>query len=161
MDQAHPDEIETEPTLKDKYLRALANLDNLQKRTRKDVEIARDQGEASILLALLPILDDFQRALEWDANDDVSRAQAREGWELVFRKFGTMLDGLNVEGFESVGKKFNAELMEAIAEVPAMLPAGTVVGEIERGYKRGDKLLRPARVAVAVTMPQEKRDDEP
>lgn len=154
-------ETETTENLQDKYLRALAALDNLRKRTNKDVAAARDQGETAILLALLPVLDDFRRALEWDANPDVSREQAREGWELVFRKFGAMLDGLDVAAFESVGQKFTAELMEAVSQVPVkMLPAGTVIGEIERGYKRGDRLLRPARVAVS-TLAEEESDVEP
>lgn len=154
-------ETDTPETLQDKYLRALANLENLRKRTSKEVAAARDQGETAILLSLLPVLDDFQRALEWDANSDVSREQAREGWELVFRKFGVMLDGLGVAGFESVGQQFTAELMEAVSQVPIkMLPAGTVVGEVEKGYKRGGRLLRPARVAVS-TLAQEESDVEP
>lgn len=154
-------ETDTPETLQDKYLRALANLENLRKRTAKDVTTARDQGETAILLSLLPVLDDFQRALEWDANPDVSREQAREGWELVFRKFGAMLDGLGVAAFESVGQKFTAELMEAVSQVPVkMLPPGTVVGEVEKGYKRGDRLLRPARVAVS-TLAKEESDVEP
>lgn len=154
-------ETETPESLHDKYLRALASLENLRKRTTKDVAAARDQGETAILLALLPVLDDFQRALEWDANPDVNREQAREGWELVFRKFGNMLEGLGVAAFESVGQKFTAELMEAVSQVPVkMLPAGTVVGEVEKGYKRGDRLLRPARVAVS-TLAQEEPDVDP
>lgn len=161
MDQIIETETESTASLHDKYLRALASLENLRKRTVKDVAAARDQGETAILLELLPVLDDFKRALEWDANPDVSRMQAREGWELVFRKFGAMLDGLGVAAFESVGQKFTADLMEAVSQVPMKaLPAGTVIGEVEKGYKRGDRLLRPARVAVS-TLAKEESDVEP
>jgi molecular chaperone GrpE len=142
----------------DKYLRALANLDNLQKRTRKDVELARDQAEAEVILAFLPLIDDFRRALEADADPALTREQARQGYELVFRKFGSILENLEVKGFEAIGQRFTGELMEAITQVPTRaLPAGTVVGQIEQGFTRRGKLLRAAKVAVA----KEDGDDEP
>lgn len=139
-----------EPDYRDKYLRALAELENLRKRTAKDLVAARDQGENRAIAEFLPIIDDFQRALEYDATAAVSHAQAREGWQLVFQKLGQVLDRLEVLGVESVGRKFTAELMEAVTQIsaPALAP-GTVVAQLEPGYTRRGKLLRAAKVAVA------------
>jgi molecular chaperone GrpE len=135
---------------KDKYLRALADLENLRKRTQREVAAAHDQAENHAISEFLPLVDDFKRALEWDANTDVTRDQAREGWQLVFKKLGQVLERLEIQGFESVGRSFTADLMEAVTQVSVpTLPAGTVVDELEQGFTRRGKLLRPAKVTVA------------
>lgn len=145
-----PDPVPVPVDYKDKYLRALADLENLRKRTQREIAEAHDHVENAAISAFLPLVDDFKRALEWDANTDVTREQAREGWQLVFQKLGHVLDGLEIKGFESVGQTFTAELMEAITQVSVpTLPPGTVVEQIEQGFTRRGKLLRAAKVAVA------------
>lgn len=150
--------------LRDKYLRALADLDNLSKRARRDADAARDEGEAHVARAFLPLVDDLRRALEFvrDADGETLKEQVLSGLALIKGKFLHTLAQLQIEGFESQGKQFAAELMEAIAEVPTnLLPAGTVVAELEQGFKRRGKLLQPSRVAVAVPEPKVEDGDEP
>lgn len=136
-----------------KYLRALAELENLRKRTQKEVAQARDQGEAYVAQAILPIIDDFQRALEaiTTVKGRNAKEQIREGMVLVFSKLTATLRQLEVEGFASKGQAFTYELMEAVAQVPTReLAPGTVVAELEQGFTRKGKLLRPAKVSVAI-----------
>lgn len=143
----------------DKYLRCMADLENLRKRKAKEVEDAREQGEAYAASVFLPIIDDFQRAMEAMSKPRARKKDILKGLNLVFEKFGTLLEQLSIEGFESEGQKFTYDLMEAISQVPTRdaLP-GTVVQQIERGYTRKGRLLRPAKVAVAVEM--EAGDDD-
>lgn len=148
------DPVPDTDSYKDKYFRALADLENLRKRTQREIAAARDQVENSAISEFLPLVDDFKRALEWDANTDVTRDQAREGWQLVFKKLGQTLERLDIQGFEAVGRSFTADLMEAVTQVSVpTLPAGTVVDQLEQGFTRRGKLLRPARVTVAAKEP--------
>ena len=142
--------IEIDDT-QDKYLRALASLENLRKQKLKEVSTAREDGEAYVATAFLPIIDDFQRAMEAMNKPRARKKDILDGINLVFAKFGALLEQLSIQGFDSEGQKFTCEIMNAIAEVPTRDAwPGTVVGEIERGYMRGGKLLREAKVAVAV-----------
>lgn len=152
---------ETPEVVRDKLLRAQAELVNMQKRYQRQVEEARDQGEARTALAILPIIDDFRRAMAEMSKPRTRKKDILEGIRLVFNKFGSVLEQLTIEGFESEGQQFTYELMEAIAEIPTSkaLP-GTVVGEEARGYMRRGKLLRPARVAVAVAPKDSSGDHE-
>lgn len=137
----------------EKLLRALAEIENMRKRKAKEVEQARDQGEAYVAHAFLEVIDDFERAFNAMKNTKgrMGKKQILGGLQLVFDKFGKVLEKLELEGFDAEGKKFQAELMEAIAETPTRaLPPGTVAGQVRKGYKRRGNLLRPAQVAVAV-----------
>src|SRR5690606_19025719 len=110
----------------------------------------------------LPIIDDFRRAIESIQNSKrISKQEVLDGILLLFRKLQHALRQLEIEGFESKGQRFAAELMEAIVQVPTreQLP-GTVVEELEAGFLRRGKLLRPARVAVAVAAPEVTSDSE-
>lgn len=135
----------------DKYLRTLAALENLRKQKLKEVEAARADGEAYVANTFLPIIDDFQRAMEAMNKPRARKKDILEGINLVFAKFGTLLEKLSIQGFESEGQEFTCQVMNAIAEVQTDdVAPGTVVGEIEKGYMRNGKLLREAKVAVAV-----------
>jgi len=149
-DELTPEEV------RDKWLRCMADLENLRKRKAKEVEEARDLGERNAISAFLPIIDDMYRALDAMGKPRARKKDILEGIQLVFGKFTQLLAQLEVAGFESEGRTFTYELMEAIAEVPThnVLP-GTVVGEVERGYTRRGRLLRPAKVAVAVKPKEE------
>ncbi len=139
--------------LQDKYKRALAELDNLRKRKAKEVEQARDQGEARVATAFLDTADSFRRAINAIATTKGknARQQVIDGFTQVFAQFEHTLKVLEIQGFHSEGQKFTAELMEAIAQVPSKtLPPGTVAAEVSQGFTRRGKLLRAAQVAVAI-----------
>jgi molecular chaperone GrpE len=143
--------------LRDKYLRALADLDNLRKRTNKEIQQARDEGESRAAVVFLPVIDDFHRAIESITQAKrLSKKDVLDGMQLLMMKFAQALRLLEIEGFEARGQAFAVQLMEAITQVPTKaLPPGTVVDELERGFTRRGKLLRPARVAVAIDAPDE------
>lgn len=132
----------------EKYLYALAELDNLRKRTAKDIASTREEVKRDTLLLLLPIVDDLERcvtALQNGADADATRA----GILAIAGKARQTLASMDVEAIESVGKPFAAELMEAIAKVATKsLPPNHVSMEVQRGYRIGGDLLRPAQVAV-------------
>ena len=155
IDPLEPEE-ESAEVLRDKMQRAQAELVNMQERYRRQVTEARDQGEVIVANAFLPVIDDFQRMMAAIANKRTRKADIIEGVQIVFNKFCSVLAELSIEGFESEGQKFTAEIMDAIAWVPNKeLPAGTVVNQLEQGYRRQGKLLRPAKVTVAKAMPEE------
>lgn len=138
---------------KDRYLRALAELENMRKRTQRDIDQARDQATANTLRVLLPIVDDLERAVAAAANVSPESGFSiynSDGIKAIAAKAKATLASLDVQSFESVGRPFVAELMEAIAKVSTKaLPAGQVAVEIAKGYQIKGQLLRPAQVAVA------------
>lgn len=144
---------EEEEDYKNKYLYAIAELENLRKRLNRDILEARDQGKKDALReCCLPIVDDVERAYRAasDPNSSADREAMRIGVQAVANKARHTLSMLNIEAIETVGKPFMASLMEAIAKAPTKgLPAGGVVYEAERGYTIGGQLLRPAKVVVA------------
>ncbi|MBW2288639.1 MAG: nucleotide exchange factor GrpE [Deltaproteobacteria bacterium] len=141
-------------------LRALASLENLRRQKQIEIESARDLGEATVAGAFLEILDDVERAV--DAMKPTRKGSKEEaailaGFQHVFAKFGQVLERLEIQGFETEGQRFQAELMDAIAASPSnQLAPGTVATEVRRGYTRRGKLLRPAQVVVAA----EPRDED-
>lgn len=144
--------------LQDRYLRSLAELDNLRKRTVRDIEVARDQAESRVAAMFLPLLDDFKRVLSAlaDPNADQHPEAHTEAVQMLFNKTISTFTQLQIEGFESQGKQFARELMEAVAEVHTKdLPPGTVAAELSQGFTRRGKLLRAAQVAVAVPEDEE------
>lgn len=136
--------------LNDKYLRLYSEYDNYRKRTlREKAEIIKTAGE-DVFKAILPVIDDFERALK--ANEQVNDAAAmKEGMQLIYSKLKNAIQQKGLQAFESVGQPFDADLMEAITHVPAdeRNKSGSVVDEVEKGYKVGDKVIRHAKVIVA------------
>ncbi len=133
--------------LKDQLLRKAAEFDNYRKRTLKEkAELILNGGEKTIL-AILPVLDDFERALKSE-NDDAK--SVREGIELIHKKFVATLESLGVKRIETEDKDFNTDTMEAIAMVPGMGDdkKGKVVDCTTTGYTLNDKVIRHAKVAV-------------
>src|SRR5262249_35570331 len=133
----------------DRLLRTAADLDNFRKRSRKDADDARQKGKEEALAAILPGMDNLERALA--AASAGSGVEALlEGVKLVLRAFQSGLEKLDVRSFDSVGQPFDPARHEAIAQVEtAAQPPGTIVTEMQRGYQMGGKLLRPALVTVA------------
>ncbi|MDD7336963.1 MAG: nucleotide exchange factor GrpE [Prevotella sp.] len=133
--------------LKDKYLRAVAEFDNYKKRTLKEkADLILNGGEKTIS-AILPVLDDFERALN-DKTDDPKAI--KEGMELIYKKFVSALESLGVKKIEAKDKDFDVDYHEAVAMVPGLGDdkKGKVIDCIQEGYMLNDKVIRHAKVAV-------------
>lgn len=136
-------------SLKDKYLRTVAEFDNYRKRSLKEkTELVLNGGEKTIT-AILPVLDDMERAVaNADKADSVKALE--EGWELIFKKLRTILERLGVKKIDTDDKEFDVDFHEAIAMVPGMGDdkKGKVVDCVQTGYTLNDKVIRHAKVAV-------------
>lgn len=136
-------------SLKDKYLRTVAEFDNYRKRSLKEkTELVLNGGEKTIT-AILPVLDDMERAVA-NADKADSVKVLEEGWELIFKKLRTILEGLGVKKIDTDDKEFDVDFHEAIAMVPGMGDdkKGKVVDCVQTGYTLNDKVIRHAKVAV-------------
>lgn len=134
--------------LKDQLLRTIAEFDNYKKRTLKEkTELILNGGEKTIG-AILPVLDDFERALADTHTEDP--AAIKEGMELIFKKFSKTLEGMGVKKIETEGQDFDVDFHEAIAMVPGMGDdkKGKVIDCVQTGYMLNDKVIRHAKVAV-------------
>jgi len=136
--------------LKDSYIRLMAEYDNYRKRTIKEkAELIKNGGE-KVLIGLLPVVDDFQRALEnIDSAKDLDAV--KEGVELIYNKFIAYLQQNGVKTIEALGEPFDADFCEAIATIPAQEEdqKGKVIDSIQTGYTLNDKVIRHAKVVVA------------
>jgi len=134
---------------RDRYLRAAAEFDNARKRAARERDEYTRYANESLLRELLPVLDNFERALQ-SARNETTAAAVTAGVELIQREFLRVLEKFGVTSFTSVGQPFDPERHEAIARVPAQgQPEGTVVDETARGYLLNGRVLRPAMVTVA------------
>ena len=135
--------------LNDKYLRLYSEFDNYRKRTSKErLELFKTAGQ-DIMVDLIPVLDDFERALQnMDKKGDVKTI--RKGVDLVYNKFKNSLESKGLKPFKSVETEFDPEIHDAITKIPAPSKKlkGKVVDEIEKGYKLNDKVIRYAKVVV-------------
>lgn len=135
--------------LKDKYLRLFAEFDNFKKRTIKEKLDMMKTASSDIILALLPVLDDFDRAKK-NADDENTQEAFSEGVNLVYHKLYSTLKAKGLKPMESTNQPFDPELHEAVTEIPAPTEEmkGMVVDTIERGYFLKDKIIRYAKVVV-------------
>ena len=135
--------------LKDKYLRSVAEFDNYRKRTMKEKAELLLNGAEKTVSAILPVLDDMERALASAEKTDDAEA-LKEGMKLIFQKFEKTLGGLGVNRIETKDVDFDTDLHEAIAMVPGMgdEKKGKVLDCVLTGYKLNDKVIRHAKVAV-------------
>lgn len=151
--EQHRDQVKE---LEDQLLRRVAEFQNYRRRTEAELGQAAERGRGEVVTQMLDVLDDLRRSL-----DAAEEAEAEEGGgpayqalktgvELVYKKFEDALAALGVQPIEAVGQPFDEELHEAMMQQDAEGTApGTVVGEIQRGYRMGDRVLRHARVIVA------------
>lgn len=136
-------------SLKDKYLRQVAEFDNFRKRSAKErVELFQTAGK-EVISSLLTVLDDCERAEKQLVNTQEIGA-IKEGIQLVFQKLRSVLKAKGLKEMETTGQFFNADLHEAITEIPAPTEnlIGKVIDEVERGYYLNDKIIRFAKVVV-------------
>lgn len=132
---------------KDKYIRLAAEFDNYKKRTLKEKSELILNGSEKTISTILPILDDFERALA-DKTEDPKTI--KEGFDLIFKKFLKALETLGVNKIETDDADFNVDYHEAIAMVSGMGDdkKGKVIDCVQTGYKLNDKVIRHAKVAV-------------
>ncbi len=137
----------------DRYLRSAADLENLRKRQKRELEDAKYETKGKVLKEMLPVVDNLERAIEHAAAAQAAEGSEKnpivEGVQLVLRQFTTAFERLDVTGVEAMGQPFDPNLHEAISQQESDQPPGTVVQVLQRGYKSGDRLLRPALVVVA------------
>ena len=136
-------------TANDRYLRLYAEFDNFRRRTIKEREEARKMEGKDLIVALLPVLDDFDRALR-SMEDASDVAPVKEGVELIQNKLKNTLTQKGLKPMESIGNPFDPELHEAITSIPATTEEwkGKVIDEMEKGYLLNDKVVRFAKVIV-------------
>lgn len=136
--------------LKDQNLRLYAEFENFRRRTAKERLQLMESANKDTLTALLPVMDDFDRALK-NTEETEANASVLEGLRLIQHKMSETLKGKGLSAMESsIGKAFDVEEMEAITQIPAPSPelAGKVIDEVEKGYKIGEQVIRYAKVVV-------------
>jgi molecular chaperone GrpE len=135
--------------LNDKYLRLYSEFDNFRKRTAKEkIELIQSGGE-DVFKSILPVIDDFERAIK--SNSETSDVKAvNDGVNLIYQKLKSTLTQKGLEEMKSVGEPFNADIHEAITNVPAPSEdmKGKVVDELEKGYMLNGKIIRFAKVVI-------------
>ena len=135
--------------LKDKYLRSVAEFDNYRKRTLKErAELILNGGE-KVLTAILPVVDDMERAIENGAKTDDPQV-LREGMEIIYHKLLKVIEAQGVTVIDTNDADFDTDIHEAVAMVPGMGDdkKGKVIDCLQKGYKLNDKVIRHAKVAV-------------
>jgi molecular chaperone GrpE len=129
------------------YLRNLADFDNYRRRIDRERASVAQAGKREMVLSLLDVLDDFERALE---HMDEAPASISAGLSAIYQRLAGLLEAQGVTPFESVGQPFDPALHEAVGSVESNeQESGAVIDELRRGYRWGEELLRPARVRVA------------
>ena len=147
------DELETlrqdKSELNDKYLRLLAEFENYKKRTVKEKVDLMSNAAKDTLSKLLPVLDDFDRAKKI-SDDEGSEEVFPDGVTMVYNKLHTTLKGIGLAEMETNGEVFDAEMHEAITEIPAPSEEmkGKIIDTIEKGFLLNDKIIRYAKVVV-------------
>jgi len=135
--------------LNDRFLRLHAEFDNFRRRTSKERIDLIGSASSGVLTDLLPILDDFDRAIQSNENStDIEGV--KEGFNLIFNKFNGILESKGLKKMEVAGEVFDSEIHEAIANIPSPSKKlkGKVIEDVEKGYYLNDKVIRFAKVVV-------------
>lgn len=145
---ARPADVEAEiKELKESRLRIAADFENYRKRTRREIDDAREDGRGQVLKELLPVFDNLERAV---SHAGTGADVLVEGVRMTLRQLYAALERFDIKPIEAKGKPFDPQQHEAIQQVDhAELAPGTVVDELQRGYSMGKRLLRPALVTVS------------
>ncbi len=131
---------------KDSYMRILAEYDNFRKRTQKEKEASYNDSKASTLALLLPVIDNFDRAID-NKTDDIEAY--RKGIEMTYNQLKEIFNKLDVTAFGEVGEEFNPEIHNAVMTIENPdLPENSIAAVFEKGYKMGDRVLRFASVQI-------------
>lgn len=146
--ESKPDEAFAE--LQDKYLRLYSDFDNYRKRTLKEKVEHSKYAASEIILRLLPVLDDFERAIKACATTSEADQAVKDGMVLIFSKFLSILQQQGLQQMRTLGEPFDTDFHEAITNIPAPQPdrKGRILDEIEKGYLLNGKVIRFAKVVV-------------
>jgi molecular chaperone GrpE len=135
---------------RDMALRLQADMENLRRRTRLDIENAHKFALEKFVNALIPAMDSMEMGLEAASKEEASIDSIREGLEMTFKQMLDILQNFNVERVDPKGEKFNPQLHEAMTMVPSPdHESQTVMDVFQKGYTLNERLVRPARVIVA------------
>lgn len=131
----------------DRLLRTLAEYDNFRKRSQREKEALYAECKASVINALLPVADNFDRIF---ANPDGTLEDYKKGVEMTFKQFSDVFKNLGIEAFGEVGEEFDPNFHNAVMHTEDdSVGENTITNVLVKGYKLGDKVIRPAMVAVA------------
>jgi molecular chaperone GrpE len=132
---------------KDKFIRLQAETDNFRKRLSREKEEFSQYANERLFKGLIPIFDNFERALEDPSNEIKS---LKEGLDMTLKQFSTFLEKENVEPIKAIGEKFNPELHEALtSEESNDHEEDTIISQFVKGYKINNRVLRPSQVIIA------------
>jgi len=130
------------------WQRTQADFDNFRKRTHDELSKRELNGKLNVILDLIPVFDNFDRAYQHIPDED-----KKKDWVIgiiaIEKQFQTILNNMGIEKYHVEGKKFDPETAEAMMTVKSKKPDGTVIEELEPGYKMNDKIIRYARVKVS------------
>lgn len=132
----------------DRHLRLYAEFENFKKRSRREKLELMDSAGSKTMKAILPVLDDFDRAQKQAESDEATKQVWDSGVGLIVKKLHKALEGQGLKKMTTDGEDFNADLHEAITEIPSPELSGKVVDTIEAGYTLNDKIIRHAKVVV-------------
>ena len=137
--------------INNQYIRLAADFDNYRKRQMQERESLLKYGAEETLKKMIEALDNIDRARTSVENiDDVNTV--KDSYEMVFKQIFDVLNKLGLESIETIGKEFDPNFHEAVMQTPTSeQPENTIIAELQKGYKLGDKVLRPALVNVAVS----------
>jgi molecular chaperone GrpE len=140
--------------LRDRMLRIAAEFENWKKRARREQTDAENKGRESVLRDIFEVIDNLERATASWGTGPVDAQAIQQGVTLVLRQAQSKLERHDVKPVEAKGKPFDPRIHDAISQVPsAEVAPGTVLSELQKGYRIGDRLLRPASVVVAIAPP--------
>jgi molecular chaperone GrpE len=143
------DAVASAQKFKDQALRAMADLDNFRKRSRKEVEDARKSGREDFLREFLPVFDNLERAMQ-SAKGASEIKPVVEGLDMILRQYGDTLERSGIKRVAGAGAMFDPLMHEAISQVETdEHPPGTIITEVQPGYMNGERLIRAAMVVVA------------
>ena len=145
----------------DRFLRVSAEFENYKKRAAREMNDFRKFANESFVKAMLPIVDNLDRAIESSSNDDHAQNSVVEGVNMTLKEILKVFEQFNVKPFESLGKAFDPALHQAVMqEETDDHPENTVLNELQKGYMMHDRLLRPAMVVVSKTTEPENQENE-
>ncbi len=139
--------------LHDKYLRLYSEFENFRRRSRKEVSDAKEKGRSEFALAVLPVLDDFERAMssiQENQDENAEQDEVSKGVELIFNKLKNTLEDQGLQEMEVIGHDFDPEYHEAMTKMqaPSEDQKGKVIEEVQKGYLFNDRIVRHAKVVV-------------
>ncbi|MBE9486274.1 MAG: nucleotide exchange factor GrpE [Chloroflexi bacterium] len=160
--RAEVEQVQAEVQIhQEQYLRTLADMENLRKRTQREKEELAKYANENILREILPVIDNLERAVEHAEQAENSEGLL-EGVQMTLEQFGQVLTRFGVERVESLGQPFDPALHQAMGQLETdEYPANTVARQMQKGYQLNERLLRPAMVMVAkeATVPKPEDDE--